>query len=264
MRAYLREIESSKLLLESKYSLNAQYMKNQDQITPSMREILVNWLMDVAVKFDLFDETVFLGVRMLDQFLGTTRIERRRLQLVGSVCLWIASKFEEIYFPEIRDFVYICDGAYKRKEFLNMEHIILENIGFNIALPTTYTFFGLIQEQIITPHIRQSTDEDDNTVLLEIMLFTLSWMTTRYELLEYRPSLLAVAALVLSMRCLNMSGQMVYLGYNPIEVDGCVAVVQQLMSENKKLYDQNLKLKNYARAKENLFGYLEEAVKDTK
>lgn len=264
MRAYLTEIEKSKRLLESKYSLNAHYMKNQEQITPTMREILVDWLMDVAVKFDLLDETLFLGVRLLDQFLGKQTIERTRLQLVGSVCLWIASKFEEIYFPEIRDFVYICDGAYERKEFLKMEHVILDTLGFNIALPTTYTFFGLIREQIIIQQIRPPTDEDNNTLLFEIMLFSLTWMTCRYELLEYRPSLLAAAALMLSIRCLNMSGHKALFGYLPIEVDGCVAVVQQLMRKNKKKYIKNNKLKTYARAEETLFGYLTEAVKDTK
>lgn len=37
----------------------------------------------------------------------------------------IASKYEEIYAPEVRDFVYITDKAYTKEEILNMETEIL-------------------------------------------------------------------------------------------------------------------------------------------
>jgi cyclin B len=33
----------------------------------------------------------------------------------------IASKYEEIYAPEVRDFVYITDNAYTKDEILLME-----------------------------------------------------------------------------------------------------------------------------------------------
>jgi cyclin B len=33
----------------------------------------------------------------------------------------IASKYEEIYAPEVRDFVYITDNAYTKEEILQME-----------------------------------------------------------------------------------------------------------------------------------------------
>lgn len=37
----------------------------------------------------------------------------------------IASKYEEIYPPETKDFVYITDKAYTREEVLEMEGQIL-------------------------------------------------------------------------------------------------------------------------------------------
>lgn len=33
----------------------------------------------------------------------------------------IASKYEEIYAPEVKDFVYITDNAYTKDEILQME-----------------------------------------------------------------------------------------------------------------------------------------------
>lgn len=38
------------------------------------------------------------------------------LQLVGCTAMLIASKYEEIYAPEVRDFVYISDKAYTREQ----------------------------------------------------------------------------------------------------------------------------------------------------
>ena len=37
----------------------------------------------------------------------------------------IACKYEEIYAPEVRDFEWITDSAYEKKQILEMEHKIL-------------------------------------------------------------------------------------------------------------------------------------------
>jgi cyclin B len=39
--------------------------------------------------------------------------------------MFIASKYEEIYAPELKDFVYVCDKAYAKEEILDMESKIL-------------------------------------------------------------------------------------------------------------------------------------------
>ena len=52
----------------------------------------------------------------------------------------IASKFEEIYSPTIRDFVYITDDAYSRKDIFDMEEQILKTLQFNVQTPTPYRF----------------------------------------------------------------------------------------------------------------------------
>ena len=52
----------------------------------------------------------------------------------------IASKYEEIYAPEVRDFVYITDKAYTKDEILQMESSILSELDFNICTPSSYRF----------------------------------------------------------------------------------------------------------------------------
>jgi len=39
-------------------------------------------------------------------------VHRQKLQLVGVTAMLIACKYEEIYPPIVKDFVYITDNAY--------------------------------------------------------------------------------------------------------------------------------------------------------
>lgn len=52
----------------------------------------------------------------------------------------IASKYEEIYAPEVRDFVYITDKAYQKEEILKQEFALLTELDFNICTPSSYRF----------------------------------------------------------------------------------------------------------------------------
>ena len=60
---------------------------------------------------------VRLGCKILTSdisLLKRAQNKRNNLQLVGVTAMLIASKYEEIYAPEIRDFVYITDNAYTK------------------------------------------------------------------------------------------------------------------------------------------------------
>ena len=46
-------------------------MAKQGDINEKMRAILVDWLVDVHLKFKLVPETLFLTVNMIDRYLET-------------------------------------------------------------------------------------------------------------------------------------------------------------------------------------------------
>ena len=43
-------------------------------------------------------------------------VERSKLQLVGTACLMIAAKYEEIYPPGVEEFALITDNTYTNKQ----------------------------------------------------------------------------------------------------------------------------------------------------
>ena len=97
-----------------------------------MRTILVDWLVEVHLKFKLVPETLFLTINLIDRFLALEQIHRSKLQLVGVSAMLIASKYEEIYAPIVKDFVYITDNAYTSKGILTMERNLLSKLDFNM------------------------------------------------------------------------------------------------------------------------------------
>ena len=62
------------------------------------------------------------------------------VQCVGASAMLIASKYEEIYPPLLKDFVYITDNQYSAREILEMEKSILFALDFDIQLTSPYRF----------------------------------------------------------------------------------------------------------------------------
>jgi cyclin A len=113
----------------------------QPDMTPGMRAILVDWLVEVAQEYRLCSDTLFLAVSALDRFLSRCGpVPREKLQLAGVACMWLASKYEEIYAPGSRDFVYITDGTYTRGELVDAEAAVLSALSFRLTQPTAKTF----------------------------------------------------------------------------------------------------------------------------
>lgn len=68
------------------------------------------------------------------------KIVRQELQLVGLTAMFIASKFEEMFAPEIHDFVFMSDKAYTKDDILEMEYRILKALDFNLGRPLPLHF----------------------------------------------------------------------------------------------------------------------------
>lgn len=102
---------------------------------------MVDWIVEIHLKYKLQAQTLWLTVNILDRYLEKEQVLRAKLQLVGVCALLIASKHEEIYPPQVKDCVYVTDYAYSKNEVLSMETTILNTLDFAISIPTGYHFF---------------------------------------------------------------------------------------------------------------------------
>lgn len=104
----------------------------------------------------------------------------------------IASKYEEIYAPEVRDFVYITDRAYTKEEILDQEYDMLTQLEFNITAPTSWRFL----ERFCKMYEADGLLENLSRYLVELSMI-------EYRMLKHCPSMLASAAMYLTMKILK-------------------------------------------------------------
>lgn len=104
----------------------------------------------------------------------------------------IASKYEEIYAPEVRDFVYITDKAYTKEEILKMEYAMLTTLNFNVCTPSSFRFLE---------RFSKVASFDDKQLCLARYLIELPLI--EYKMLKHCQSNIAASALYLSMKILS-------------------------------------------------------------
>ncbi|XP_071722977.1 cyclin-B1-4-like, partial [Rutidosis leptorrhynchoides] len=128
---------------------------------------------------------------IIDRFLSTTSVDRKELQLVGISAMFIACKYEEIYAPEVNDFVSISENAYARELVLSMEKTILGKLDWYLTVPTPYVFLARYSK------VSDSSDPD-----MENMVFFLAelGLMQYHMIVQFCPSMFAASA-VYAARC---------------------------------------------------------------
>lgn len=170
------------------------YMQKQTDITHSMRTILVDWLVEVSEEYKLHGETLALAVSYIDRFLSFMSVVRAKLQLVGTAALFIAAKYEEIYPPDVGEFVYITDDTYTKTQVLRMEQLILKVLSFDLTVPTSLVFTNLYCVM---------NDLPDKVKFLTMYICELSLLDAD-PYLTYVQSEIAAGALALARRALDL------------------------------------------------------------
>lgn len=176
--------------MKEKFMANPYYIQSvQSDITESMRAILVDWLVDVHLKFELVPETLFMTVSLIDRFLSKASISRKVLQLVGVSALLIASKFEEVYPPEVVEYSKITERAFSVKEILNMEGQILATLEFDLTFTSANRFLE-----------RYADLCNLDSLSVSIARYIIELGFVEYKMIKYPPSLIACSALYLTLK----------------------------------------------------------------
>lgn len=217
---YLRE-------LEIKQSIKQRYLEGME-VNERMRAILVDWLIQVNSRFQFLQETLYMGIAIMDRFLQVQPISRGKLQLVGVTSLLVASKYEEMYSPEVADFAYITDNAYTTSQIREMEMIILRELNFDLGRPLPLHFLRRASKAC-------SADAEQHTLAKYLMELTL----VDYEMVHFHPSEIAAAALCLAQKVLGVgswgSTQHHYTGYTEEDL----TLIIKHMAKNVTKVNQN-------------------------
>ena len=89
----------------------------QPDLNPSMRKIVTEWMKEVCVECECTTDVFLLAVNLLDRFLAKVHnVPKVRLQLIGSVCLLISSKFKETVPISGEKLIYYTDNSIRAEE----------------------------------------------------------------------------------------------------------------------------------------------------
>ncbi|KAL3161613.1 hypothetical protein ABBQ32_010471 [Trebouxia sp. C0010 RCD-2024] len=195
---YVGDIISYYRRIEPLYRVAPDYMSRQVDINDKMRAILVDWLVEVHAKFK-----------------------------VGVTAMLIASKYEEIWAPEVRDFVYISDKAYTREQILSMEKVMLNTLRFNLTVPTPFNFLS---------RFLKAAGVNGNKEISTYATYLVELSLPEYAMLRYSHSMTAAAAVYVANKAFKQSQAYPYAlrkhsGFDEISIRPCA---QALAVLNKK------------------------------
>jgi len=161
---------------------------------------------------------------------------------VGCTALLIASKYEEIYVPALKDFVYIGDKAYVKEQIIAMEGIILNTLAFNFTVPSPLRF---------SERFLKITKADDITTKFAYYLMELTLQN--YDFLNYLPSVIAASAVYLARLALKQTPWPEELQYESEYSEGdlksCVSLLYGIASQDVVLIKYKAVRKKYSTKK---------------
>ena len=146
--SYAQRIVNNWLKQEDKFRCMPNYLDGQNDVKSYMRETMIDWLVDVNNRFRHRRETLYLCVNIVDRYVYYTirdksdSVSRSNYQLVGITAYLIASKYEEIYFPEIHQLLSFADYVFSDEDVKKMELKIVNTLKYDLTVPTTNKFLG--------------------------------------------------------------------------------------------------------------------------
>nr|XP_034906812.1 putative cyclin-B3-1 isoform X3 [Populus alba] len=191
---YVDEIYEYYWVLEVQNLCLENYMAIHTEITPQMRGIVINWLIEVHFKFELMPETLYLMVTLLDRYLSQVEIKKSELQLVGLTALLLASKYEDFWHPRIKDLISISAESYTRGQMLVMEKLFLKKLKFRLNEPTPYVFM-----------LRFLKAAQTDQKLEHLAFYLIELCLVEYKALKFKPSMLCASAIYVARCTLQVS-----------------------------------------------------------
>ncbi|KAI4251617.1 MAG: hypothetical protein LQ352_004738 [Teloschistes flavicans] len=208
---YVVEIFDYLKVLEEATMPNPEYMEHQEHLEWHLRGVLVDWLIEVHMRFHLLPETMFLAINIIDRFLSTRIVELEKLQLVGVTAMFIASKYEEVLSPHVQNFKHVADDGFSEEEILKAERFVLAALNYDLSYPNPMNFLR---------RISKADNYDIQTRTLGKYLLEISLVDHR--LMKYPPSQIAAGSMYLARLILERGEWDAtiahYAGYDEAEI----------------------------------------------
>lgn len=154
----------------------------------------INLALSICETFDLREETFYLSINLFDRYIQDLNISKKlyiiNTKLIMLTCVFISSKYEEIYPPLIEDYLKLFN-TFSQNELLDLENDILSKLNFDLHTCSPYLFLTKFFTYI---------ENKENSIILHGAQFILDLCLISPDFCIFKPSFQAVICLYMSKR----------------------------------------------------------------
>ncbi|XP_029042246.2 G1/S-specific cyclin-D2 isoform X2 [Osmia bicornis bicornis] len=140
------------LKTEERYAPSSSYFECvQRDISPLMRKIVAEWMLEVCEEQKCQDEVFPLSMNYVDRFLSICPIRKSQLQLLGTACLLLASKLREPSPLTAEVLVFYTDNSITMDDLWRWEQLVVSKLKWELSAVTPGDFLMHILSRLPVP-----------------------------------------------------------------------------------------------------------------
>ncbi|KAK0164900.1 hypothetical protein PV328_003467 [Microctonus aethiopoides] len=194
------------LKTEERYAPSSSYFECvQRDISPLMRKIVAEWMLEVCEEQRCQDEVFPLSMNYLDRFLSICPIRKSQLQLLGTACLLLASKLRETVPLTADILVFYTDNSITLDDLWRWEQLVVSKLKWELSAVTPGDFLLHILRRLPV----DSRAWDLLMVRRHAQTF-IALSAREYKFSMYTPSMIAAASVAAALHGLDWTGKSGY------------------------------------------------------
>lgn len=142
-------------------------------------------------------------MNIIDRYTDLERnLEKKDYQYIGIAALFIACKYEEIYYPDIMEFLDSAPGNFTKKQLLKFELDILSKLNYDIFIASSYQFLTCVFLNLYgESDINKLKDKNKDAIkLFYLSNYLLELTLLDYKMLRYDSSVKACASVYIAKK----------------------------------------------------------------